>query len=68
MISDKELDEALHYLLDEADRDAQARADADYLREYLKVVKAELIRQQPGVSVAAATIAAESSVSYRQAL
>jgi hypothetical protein len=68
VISDAQLDEALHYLLDEADRDAQARADADYLREYLKVVKADLIRQQPGTSVAAATIVAESSTSYRQAL
>jgi hypothetical protein len=68
VITEQQLDEALHYLLEEADRDAQARADADYLREYLKVVKADLIRQQAGTSVAAATIVAESSVSYRQAL
>ena len=53
MISPEQLDEALHYLIDEADRDAQARANADYLREYVKVVKADLIRQQSGVSVAA---------------
>ncbi len=68
MITDKELDEALHYLVDEADADARARAAADYLREYLKVVKADSIRQQPGISVAAATIIAETSTAYRQAL
>ena len=68
MIADDELESALHYLLDEADADARARASADYLKEYLKVVKADSIRQQPGVSVAAATIIAETSTAYRQAL
>ncbi len=68
MITDGALEEALHYLLDEAEADAKARAAADYLKEYLKVVKADSIRQQAGVSVAAATIIAETSTAYRNAL
>jgi polysaccharide pyruvyl transferase WcaK-like protein len=68
MITDAQLDEALHYLLDEADRDAAAKAHADYLKEMLKVVKADLVCNKPGMSVASATVQAEASPEYREAL
>jgi hypothetical protein len=68
MISDRALDEALHYLIDEAERDAAAKAHADYLKEMLKVVRADLICNKPGLSVASATCQAEASTEYREAL
>jgi hypothetical protein len=68
VISDRDLDAALHYLIDEAERDATAKAHADYLKEMLKVVKADLVCNKPGMSVASATVQAEASPEYREAL
>ena len=68
MITDDEVQRALDYLRNEAERDAQARADALYLAEWIKTERARLVTQQPGMSNAAALAVAESHPDYLRAL
>ena len=68
MISDAEVERALSYLRDEAERDAQARADALYLAEWVKTERSRLVTEQPGMSNAAALAVAESHPDYLRAL
>lgn len=68
MITDSEVERAVDYLRDAAEQDAQARANAEYLREWIKTEKARLVTQQPGVSNAAAVAIAESHPDYLRAL
>jgi hypothetical protein len=67
-ITDAEVERALDYLRDQAERDAQARADALYLAEWLKTERSRLVTQQAGVSNAAALAIAESHPEYLRAL
>jgi hypothetical protein len=44
-ITDDEIDKALDYLRDNADEAAKARAERHYVTEYLKVVKAQIMKE-----------------------
>lgn len=68
MISEDEVDKALHYLRESAEKAAVARANARYLESYLKTLKATLKARHVGMSNAAAEDAALSSPEYRDAL
>jgi hypothetical protein len=68
MISDAEVERALDYLRDSAVADAQARADAIYLEQWVKTERARLVTAQPGMSNASATAAAECNPEYLRAL
>jgi hypothetical protein len=67
-ISESDIDKVLAYLRDNAEKDAQARAERYYMEEYLKVVKAQQQAQAGDVSVAAAEVKARVSSEYIAAL
>jgi ribonuclease D len=67
VISEEQVDVALQFLR-EADKPAVARAQAEYLREWCKSVRAEIVTQNKGMSAAAALAIAEASQEYRDAL
>jgi len=68
MISDDEVERALDYLRNNAEKDAQARAEAVYMESWAKTERARLTVMQAGMSNAAAAAVAESSPEYLQAL
>ena len=68
MISDEQIEAALDYLRDNATADAQARADALYLAEWIKSERARLTTAQAGISNAAARDIAECHPEYLRAL
>ncbi len=68
MISETEVQRAVDYLRDEADKDAEAKAHRLYLEHYLKTVLSEEIAKAKGPSVAAAEVEARQSDAYKQAL
>lgn len=68
LISDDEIDRALRYLRDNAEKDAQARAERLYLEEWKDVVLAQQQALHADMSVAAARVQAESSEAYKAAL
>ncbi len=68
MITDAQVESALDYLRDNATADAQARADAVYLAEWIKSERARLTTAQAGISNAAARDAAECHPEYLRAL
>jgi hypothetical protein len=68
VITDAEVERALDYLRDAATADAQARADALYLEQWVKTERARLTTEQAGVSNAAAVAIAECHPEYLRAL
>ncbi len=68
MITESEIDKALAYLRDNAERDAQARANRFYMEEWLKTVRAQEQAKCAGMSVAAAEVQARVSDAYLTAL
>jgi hypothetical protein len=66
-ISETDIDRALAYLRDNAEKDAQARAERLYLEIYLKTVLAQEMGKMDG-SIAAADAAARRSDAYIAAL
>lgn len=68
MISDADVERALDYLRNEAERDAQARADALYLEQWVKTERARIVNEQTGMSNASATAYAECHPDYLRAL
>ena len=69
MITDAEVERALDYLRDNAAPDAQARADALYLTEWIKTERARLTTTyQLSMSNAAARDLAECHPEYLRAL
>ena len=68
MISDDEVERALSYLVANADKDAQARAEAIYLAEWVRCERSRLTTEQTGISNAAARDVAESHPEYHAAL
>jgi hypothetical protein len=68
MISDDEVERAIDYMRDSADKDAQARAEAIYLSEWVKCERSRLTTEQTGISNAAARDVAESHPEYKAAL
>ncbi len=67
MISEQDIDRALAYLRDNAEKDAQARAERLYLELWIKTVLAQEMGKQDG-SMAAAEAAARRSEAYVLAL
>mgnify|MGYP000940767882 CR=1 FL=1 len=68
MITNEEVEQALDYLRDQAEKDAQARANAIYLAEWVRTERARLTVAQAGISNAAAVAIAESHPEYLRAL
>lgn len=68
MISDNDIDKALSYLRDNAEKDAQARAERLYMDEWKDVVLAQQQALYADLSVAAARVKAECSEAYKAAL
>lgn len=68
MITDQEVERALDYLRNEAERDAQSRADALYLEQWVKTERARIVNEQTGMSNASATAYAECHPDYLRAL
>jgi hypothetical protein len=68
MIKEEDIDRALAYLRDNAEKDAQARANRLYMQEWIKVVKAQQQSMSAASSVAASEIEAMCSESYKVAL
>ena len=68
MISDEQVQAALDYLRDEAEADAQARANAVYLEQWVRTERARIVHAQTGMSNASATAYAEQHPEYLRAL
>lgn len=68
MISDAEIDRALQYLRDNAEKDAQARAERLYLEQWIKTVLAQEQAKVNASSMAAAEMQARASSPYVAAL
>ena len=68
MITEAEIDKALAYLRDNAERDAQARAQRLYLEQWIKTVLSQVQSMSSATSVAASEIEARCSEQYQSAL
>jgi hypothetical protein len=68
VITDKDVDDALHYLQDNADKAAKARAERLYLEEYRKSLKAQLQKEHVGDSIGAQEREAYDDPRYRDHL
>ena len=68
MISESDIERALAYLRDNADKDAQARAERLYMEQWIKTVLAQEQAKINASSVAAAEMGARVSDAYAQAL
>ena len=70
MISADDVERALDWLVANANKAAQARANRVYLEQFIRVVRAErqVQEQQAGASAAAAEAIALSSGAYKDAL
>ncbi len=68
MISEDEVDKCLSWLRDNAEKDAQARAERLYMTEWIKVVLAQEQAQSKASSMAAAEMSARISGPYVAAL
>lgn len=65
MISDDDVDRALQWLVSNADKAAQARAERVYVEEYRKTLKAELMAKSGAGSVAAQEVIAYAHPDYK---
>ena len=68
VITNEEVEQALDYLRDQAEKDAQARANAIYLAEWVRTERARIVHAQTGMSNASATAYAEQHPEYLRAL
>lgn len=68
MIEEKDIDRCLQYLRDNAEKDAQARAERLYIEQWLKTVLAQEMAKAGANSVAAAEMGARVSTAYVAAL
>ena len=70
MITDNEVQTALDYLQNNANEDAQAKANREHMSDYLKVVLAEQTQKflDAGLSFSAADCKAKTSQEYKNAL
>lgn len=68
MISEQDIDRALNYLRDNAEKDAQARAERLYMEQWIKTVLAQEQAKNPEKSVAAQEVGARISPAFLSAL
>jgi hypothetical protein len=65
MITDSEIEKALDYLRGNATKAAQAKANREYLDEYKKVLKSQIMREVEGESLGAAEARAYADPRYK---
>ena len=53
MIDDKDVDKAVHWLIDSADTIATAKANLVYMEAYIKSLKAQIMKEHAHMSVSA---------------
>ena len=53
MIDDKDVDKAVHWLIDSADTIATAKANLVYMEAYIKSLKAQIMKEHAVMSVSA---------------
>ena len=53
MIDDKDVDKAVHWLIDSADTIATAKANLVYMEAYIKSLKAQIMKEHAAMSVSA---------------
>ena len=53
MISDKDIDTAVHWLIDNANDIARAKATLTYMEEFRKSLKAQIMKEHASLSVSA---------------
>ena len=53
MIDDKDVDKAVHWLLDSAETIATAKANLVYMEGYMKSLKAQIMKEHADMSVSA---------------
>ena len=53
MIDDKDVDKAVHWLIDSADTIATAKANLVYMEAYIKFLKAQIMKEHADMSVSA---------------
>lgn len=68
MISEQDIDRALNYLRDNAEKDAQARAERLYMEQWIKTVLAQEMAKSGASSVAGSEVGARISEPYIQSL
>lgn len=68
MITEQEIDRALSYLRDNAEKDAQARAERLYMEQWIKTALAQEMAKQSDKSVAAQEVGARISDAYLAAI
>ena len=68
MISDDRVEQALDFLREKAKPAAIAKAEVEYTKEWMKIVRSQEIVARQGMSVAAASAEAEASPRYQAAL
>jgi hypothetical protein len=68
LITEQEVDRALQYLRDQAEADAQARANRLYMEHWIKTVLAQEMAKSSATSIAASEVGARISGPYVDAL
>lgn len=68
MISEQDIDRALNYLRDNAEKDAQSRAERLYMEQWIKTVLAQEMGKSTATSVSAQEVGARVSETYVAAL
>ena len=68
MITEDDAERAVEYLRDNARPAAQARAERIYMEEYRKSLKAKIMREEPGTSVANQEARAYADPRYQEHL
>ena len=68
MISDEEVEKAVDYLRDNAAKIGKARAEANYMDDYCKVVKSQIMREVATEPLGAQERIAYSDPRYKQHL
>jgi hypothetical protein len=65
MITDEEAERAVDYLRDSAPKAAQARANKEYVSEFRKVLKAQIMRENPSDPIGTQEAKAYSDPRYQ---
>jgi hypothetical protein len=68
MITDEKVEKALNYLQASAPKIAQAKANLDYVDEFKKVLKAQIMKEHPKESAAGQEREAYADPRYKQHL
>ena len=68
MIDDKDVDKAVHWLLDSAETIATAKANLVYMEGYMKSLKAQIMKEHADMSVSAQEREAYADEKYHKHL